>query len=374
MIAVGMIFLVLLVLLIFTLSMRATVDQGPDTRSARLEVFQQRRAELDAELSAGTHDPDRYAEAINELENAAARELGEGEGTRHARYLPATLGTIAVVLPLIAFGLYQNIGTGTVHERIATGELVTGAELPDLVAQLTERMAERPDDLQGWMLLGRSSVVLGRYTQALDAWRQAARLALDDPTVLANLAEALVLVDEAALQGEAGMLFERVLEIDPENPKALWYGGIAADQAGNTDLAENRWRALLAQDPPAEFRAVIEGRLGRGFELEVAISFPRIMNLDEYPYLFVTLHSADAQEGPPLAARRLVTGSSLDPILIGQSHVMLPATRLNPSAPYRVTARLSRDGNAQRGPGDPTGVGVWKPGDTMRMTVELVTE
>ncbi len=374
MMAIGMIAITLLALLLFGLAMRTTAGTGRDTRSARLEVFQQRRAELDAELATGTLDADRHSEAVHELENAASLELGEGELKRTSRHLSLTLGAIAVVVPLLAVGLYQTIGTGAVHERIATDEPASGEELPDLVAQLNERMAERPDDLQGWMLLGRSSVVLGRYAQALEAWRQAARLAPEDPTVLANLAEALVLVDESALHTEAGGLFERVLEMDPANPKALWYGGIAADQAGNGDLAERRWRALLAQDPPAEFRAIIESRLGRGFTLEIAVSFAPNVDLLNYPYLFVTLHRANVQGGPPLAARRMAATSDLGVIRIGQSDVMLPDTRLDASMSYRVTARLSRDGDAQRGPADPSGEIVWNPGDGLSVPISLTVE
>ena len=94
-----------------------------------------------------------------------------------------------------------------------------------------------------------------------DAWRDALRVAPENPTVLANLAEALVLVDDAQLTGEAAWLLDAALAADPGNPKALWYGGLAADARGDAALAAERWRALLAQGPPDALREVIERRL-----------------------------------------------------------------------------------------------------------------
>src|SRR5690606_19832903 len=91
--------------------------------------------------------------------------------------------------------------------------------------------------------------------------RNAQRLSPDDPTVLANLGEALVLADESQLTGEAAWLLDAAIEADPRNPKALWYGGLAAEARGDDALAVERWRALLALDPPEVLRAVIERRL-----------------------------------------------------------------------------------------------------------------
>ena len=234
----------------------ALVRRGPEavgTREARVAVYRARVAELDAEIAAGTLDAARHAEARAELEDAAAAELDAappaGGATPRAR---ATLIATAIAVPAIAFSLYVTLGTPRVP---------TPPDLPALVDALEARLADTPDDLQGLMLLGRSRVVLGDHAGAVDAWRDALRVAPDDPTVLANLAEALVLVDDAQLTGEAAWLLDAALAVDPDNTKALWYGGLAADARGDTALAESRWRALLAQSPPDALREVIERRL-----------------------------------------------------------------------------------------------------------------
>lgn len=232
-------------------------------RNARLAVYRDRLRELDGERAAGTLDDARYAEARRELEDAAAVDLRGAEGARTPRGQGAALAIVAVVVPVLAFGLYAHLGS---HDEAGTAaapvpEVQVPPEVAAMVARLTERMERTPDDLQGWMMLGRSRVQLRQFDAAVAAWRQAHRLAPDDPSVAANLGEALVLADAAALDGEGGELFERALEVDPAHAKALWYGGMAAARRGDRTLAAERWRRLLSLDLPPELVPVVQGRL-----------------------------------------------------------------------------------------------------------------
>ena len=49
--------------------------------------------------------------------------------------------------------------------------------------------------------------------------------------------------------------------MDPGNAKGLWYGGIAAENAGEYSLAIERFETLIALQPPADFQSVIQQRL-----------------------------------------------------------------------------------------------------------------
>lgn len=228
-------------------------------RDARLAVYRDRLRELDGERAAGSLDDARYAEARRELEDAAAVDLRGASGARTARGHRAVLIVVAIVVPVLAFGLYAHLGA---HDDLrAAAAQQPPPDVNAMVARLAARMERTPDDLQGWMMLGRSRVQLGEFDAAVDAWRQAYRLAPDDSTVAANLGEALVLVDPVALAGEGGELFERALDADPENPKALWYGGLGAERRGDLVLAAERWNRLLTLDPPPELVPVIRNRL-----------------------------------------------------------------------------------------------------------------
>ena len=51
-----------------------------------------------------------------------------------------------------------------------------------MVASLSERLAENPDDLAGWQRLIQSYVVLGKMSEATDATRRALAAFDDDET------------------------------------------------------------------------------------------------------------------------------------------------------------------------------------------------
>jgi len=172
------------------------------------------------------------------------------------------------VMAALAGTFYVALGTPGARqprqEQDAVGPM-SSAGSPDVEAMVTNlaaRMKDDPENLQGWVMLGRSYFVLGRYDQALEAYSNAMRLGGDgDPDVLASYAEVLVLEDPDALDIEGRPLFERVLEMDPGNAKGLWYGGIAAENADEYPLAVERFQALLALQPPDDFQTVIKERL-----------------------------------------------------------------------------------------------------------------
>jgi cytochrome c-type biogenesis protein CcmH len=136
------------------------------------------------------------------------------------------------------------------------------AGMPDpraMVASLEAKLRARPDDPAGWMMLGRSYLVLQDPGRAVAAYERAVALTGErDVEALIGLGEALVAGNEAEFTGRAGPLFERSLELAPDDARALWYGGIVSMRRGDRDTTRQRWQRLAAQDVPAEVRAALE--------------------------------------------------------------------------------------------------------------------
>jgi cytochrome c-type biogenesis protein CcmH len=131
-----------------------------------------------------------------------------------------------------------------------------------MVAQLARRLERNPQDLRGWLMLGRSYTVLEQFALAARAYQRADRLAEGkSPDALVGLAEALALGDESQLDGRAGRLFEQALELDPNSGKALFYGAVAALRRGELPVARERFARLLALDPPANVKQILEGQI-----------------------------------------------------------------------------------------------------------------
>jgi len=138
------------------------------------------------------------------------------------------------------------------------------AMIEDMVAGLAARLEQNPDDLAGWLRLGRSYMVLERPEDAARAYARAAELAPDEVRVLVDYGEAMLASagDVERLPPEFVALMRRILSLDPENPVALWFVGVAEMEAGNAHVARTHWQTLLDGLPPeAPERAELERRI-----------------------------------------------------------------------------------------------------------------
>jgi cytochrome c-type biogenesis protein CcmH len=133
-----------------------------------------------------------------------------------------------------------------------------------MVTQLAAKLVENPDDVQGWLLLGRSYMVLGEYALGRQAYVEAwKRTPAPDNELKLALGEALILSDRTSLNPEGAGLVEDVLSVEPNNPRALWYGGLIAMEIGQPDVARTRWTRFLAFNPPEEVAQTVRGLLSR---------------------------------------------------------------------------------------------------------------
>ena len=125
-----------------------------------------------------------------------------------------------------------------------------------MVAQLARRLEGHPDDLRGWLMLGKSYTVLEQYPLAARAYQRADRIAGGkNIEAIVGLAEALVLGNESELDGRAGRLFEQALALDPHSGKALFYGAATALRRGDLPLARRAFRESSRTRTSAEHQA-----------------------------------------------------------------------------------------------------------------------
>ena len=121
-----------------------------------------------------------------------------------------------------------------------------------MVAGLAARLDQHPDDLEGWKRLGRSYLVLGQAKQAADAYGLAAALAPQDAGLLVDQAQAVQATapENAPMTPAAVEIYRKAVAIDPDQMQALWFLGLAAQQAGRKDEAIADWQRLYKQLPP----------------------------------------------------------------------------------------------------------------------------
>jgi cytochrome c-type biogenesis protein CcmH len=136
---------------------------------------------------------------------------------------------------------------------------------PDnMVSRLARRLEKNPNDLDGWMRLGRSYTVLEQYPLAVRAFQRANELAAGkNADILLGLGEALILQDQNEMQGRGARFIEQALALEPKNGAALFYGAAIAVRRGELQLARDRFSALLTLDPPpsADVRPILEQQI-----------------------------------------------------------------------------------------------------------------
>jgi len=282
--------------------------------------------------------------------------------------LSGPLAALAIVP--VSLGLYLLVTTYD-PDRF---ESPASAELMSQLRALAARLGESPDDVQGWMLLGRSYRTLGDYELARRAFEQAwQRTETPDTTLKLSYAEALLFTDRTAAQGLAGDLIDEVLESSPTNQAALWLGGIVAVERNQPGLAGQRFTAFLATNPPPEIADIVRGELvalampesgapstvaaapsGPVIELDVSVAegmMPDALAPSALLYVF----ARPAGGGPPLAVKQLPVASLPGRIELSDADAiagMAAGRSLGDQESVTIVARISRSGQATEQPGD----------------------
>jgi cytochrome c-type biogenesis protein CcmH len=183
-------------------------------------------------------------------EGAAPAATTTGEPARTS--LAMKLGVLAFV-GVVATGGYLITGSPDAVGVQATTAQAPGqgghTELAAAVEKLAERLKSEPGDANGWAMLGRSYMVLGRYAEARAAYDRLARLAPDDAGVYADLADAAAMAAGRKLAGEPTNFIERALQLDPDHRKALALAGSAAFDRGDYAAAARHWDRIAELEP-----------------------------------------------------------------------------------------------------------------------------
>jgi cytochrome c-type biogenesis protein CcmH len=269
------------------------------------------------------------------------------------------------------------------------GTAAVAPEVDQMIETLADRLEQAPDDVEGWRLLGRSYLSLGRYAEAEQSLRQAwVRTPVPDDELKLALAEAQVLLDPERLSGEAGRLFEEVVKSDPQNMKALWYSGLAALEAQQTDTARERWARLLALGPPPSIAQILEAQLaslgglkaappnsgpredsgqpaaaGTEQTIEIDVRLAPDLALPALgPEAALFIFARAPAGGPPIAVVRVAADAVPGRVTLSDGNAMLPGRTLGDFQELTLVARLSLTGQPTGAPGDLSGEKPYRPG------------
>ena len=158
-----------------------------------------------------------------------------GAGAPRARIAAAV---VARALPAAAFLIYLKASNW--DWGAAAAPPAAAPDLQRVVDQLQEKLAKQPEDVDGWKLLGRSATVLGNFRSRATPSAKPTRARRDAmPRPPSAMPSRSCWSTSARSTGMRRELFDQALALAPDNPRALWYGGIAAYRRGDMALARN---------------------------------------------------------------------------------------------------------------------------------------
>jgi cytochrome c-type biogenesis protein CcmH len=174
---------------------------------------------------------------------------------------------LAAVVALSAGGIAVWRGQRDA-EIIALPPAPTESQAPsvdDVIARLEARLKAKPDDAEGWRMLGWSYFQTQRYAEAATALKEATKLDATHAETFSFLGESLVLASktEGKIPADARAAFGKALKLDPKDVRARYFRAMAMDLAGQHRRAIDAWFALLKDIPPDapyadDIRAVIK--------------------------------------------------------------------------------------------------------------------
>ena len=276
--------------------------------------------------------------------------------------------------PLLAAVMVFTVGlSAALYHRIGQPGVTSGpGAMPDvgkMVNSLAERLEDNPDDVRGWLMLGRSYQTLQRFDEAVTAYEKAMQLEQgQNAQTLVALAIALMERQGGEMSDRAASLFDNALALDPNNPNALFYAGGAAARRGNTALAADRWEILLGLNAPPDIRDLLQRKVnewrglpppgvepaGSVVSIQLSVSAEALSALPADATVYVIARDP-GQPSPPIAVapRRLAELPAL--VELGDRDSMMPGRPLSGFPELEIVARVSISGNPMAQSGDWSG-------------------
>lgn len=237
--------------------------QVPAQREAYdIKIYKDQLEEVERDIERGLLADDQATATRTEIKRRMLAAADAGS-TEEARYSLAEktnwslVSFVAVALPLGAIVLYLGLGDPSLPDQPLAGRDMSEAivdtqrrtELSNSVAQLVERLKSKPDDVRGWILLGRSYEMLERYDDAARALEKAYMISGESSDIGSAYGEALTLAAKSTVTTKAMKVFETVLTDEPTDTKARYYLGMRKAQQGDIKGALQDWVDLAALSP-----------------------------------------------------------------------------------------------------------------------------
>jgi len=245
---------------------RDTQLESIEHDAVNITVYRDQIAELDKDLENDILTQEQYNKSKQELQQRMLQDVSEREKMvikKNKKIHNIAISTfIALALPLAAVFLYMVIGdtrgllpqaqlaNATQMNRGSSSDSPASHDnFSSVLENLIARLEKNPEDIEGWVMLGRTYAIMERYAEASNTYAKLVELVPDNPQILSDYADVLAMKNQGNLKGKPAELIYEALRIDPMYPKALALAGTVEFEQEKFEQAAAHWEKLLEVIP-----------------------------------------------------------------------------------------------------------------------------
>jgi cytochrome c-type biogenesis protein CcmH len=233
-------------------------------------VYRDQLAEIDRDVGAGLIGSSEAEAARIEISRrllAVADAPPVSPVTSNTALRRSAAVAALVGLPLAALALYLPLGSPRLGDFPLAQRSRAPSEaqpLDNLVAQVEQHLENNPADGRGWSVLAPVLERLGRYDDAVRAYRNSITYNGESAERRADLGAVMAAAAGGVITAEARGEFERAVALNADDAKANYFLGLAAEQDGRATEAASIWKTMLAKAPEgAPWRPLVQAALAR---------------------------------------------------------------------------------------------------------------
>ncbi len=371
--------------------------RGAERGALNVALYKDRSAELELERDDGSLSESEFEQARSELQRDLLvnvdPEPQRPAGTEGGGWMP---WAVAASVPVAALALYLALGATDLIDAKAPSPQQAASGMQDVdqaLAALRQRLEENPDNVEGWILLGRSLGTMGRHRQAADVYAQAMRAVGEKTDLLLGRAQALAMAQGNRLTGEPIALVRRVLAREPKHLEALWLSGMHAYEQADYQTALDRWLQVKAQvEKGSELTGTVDSAIAQArshlnagaaagateaspaasateMQIEVTLAPELAGRMQPNDTLFIFARQPGVRM--PVAVERHRAGDLPLSITLDDSATMT-GQPLSAFEQLEVVARISKSGSVRGASGDLEGSVTTTPGGAVAVTIDRV--
>ena len=353
--------------------------------NANAKVYRDQILDLDREHDSGHISDEEWRQSRDELSMRLLEDTSAADDPVAKTEKPAvwTAVVLAVALPISAMGFYMWVGQPEALNPMAlkSPEQVDQKDLAKLAETLADKLQSQPENLQGWVMLGRTYRTLENFDASLKAYDTALKLSADDDLQLERI-EVMAMQRQGNFDGEPWRVIREILQKDPQHFGALLTAGSASYAEGKYADALKYWeqarKPLEANHPdlaglenaiatvrdkmglPAKAASTgssgSSGPAASALNVSGQISLSAALKAKASPNDAVFVYATPANgDRMPLAIMKTTVSQLPLNFTLDDSTAMTPERKLSTAGEVFIKVRVSKSGNAMPQSGDLTG-------------------